>query len=445
MVVKIIVVAIVFVLFTYLFKRAAGSLSFSKLNMISVLYYYILVFNLAGASLVYIGARNHYIIQAIKSEEVIHVTYWILVYTVLMFPAVLIVMKRIYIRNLPVRKIEAYIAGRTFFAGNRMAIQGIVIVLTAICILAIGYVTGNIGYVPIFEAFKEGADPAVLRQAAGRSFRGNIYIKNIIMIYLTPFLSYYAYIMMRLTRTRFWYMFFPLLFVLSIFVVVYDLSKAPVINYMLGLYLIEVLLGGVKNNKKFYGLVALGVLIILFYYVFMLSQGAAIFSIYSGPAGRIIFSQIAGLFLHVRIFPLEHPFLHGASFTHWYQFIIPAASNRRSARIVMEIFNPEGVQQNTAGVMNTVFTGEAYANFGIAGVIAAPVIFGIIIGFIAYRIPGFKKTATSVLFYAEMSLLYISMVEGGFVDIFYSVSVIMTVAFVLLFKFMSDSGNRRYI
>ena len=104
MVAKIIVVAIVFVLFTYLFKRAAGSLSFSKLNMISVLYYYILVFNLAGASLVYIGARNHYIIQAIKSEEVIHVTYWILVYTVLMFPAVLIVMKRIYIRNLPDRK-----------------------------------------------------------------------------------------------------------------------------------------------------------------------------------------------------------------------------------------------------------------------------------------------------------------------------------------------------
>ena len=36
----------------------------------------------------------------------------------------------------------------------------------------------------------------------------------------------------------------------------------------------------------------------------------------------------------------------------------------RPARIVMSIINFLGIEAGTAGVMNTLFIGEAYANFG---------------------------------------------------------------------------------
>jgi hypothetical protein len=46
---RLIIVLIVFLISTILFKRAAGSLKLKELNMINALYYYILFFNLIVA------------------------------------------------------------------------------------------------------------------------------------------------------------------------------------------------------------------------------------------------------------------------------------------------------------------------------------------------------------------------------------------------------------
>ena len=49
---------------------------------------------------------------------------------------------------------------------------------------------------------------------------------------------------------------------------------------------------------------------------------------------------------------------------------------QRSARVIMEYLNPEGVVSETTGVMNSLYMAEAYANFGNLGLLLSPIIVG---------------------------------------------------------------------
>ena len=125
-------------------------------------------------------------------------------------------------------------------------------------------------------------------------------------------------------------------------------------------------------------------------------------------------------------------------------FLIPKAEGLRSGRVVMTIYNAKGIETNTAGVMNTVFVGEAYANFGYVGILLAPVIFGVIIGLFAYFIPCLKKTPGKLLLYVQMTLIFTTIVEGGFVDILYNASTIFIIMTIILIELVTGyQGNRR--
>ena len=61
--------------FTFLFYKAAGTLSLKKINIISFSYYSIVIYSYIGASLVYLGFREHYLIQKISDETIINKTF----------------------------------------------------------------------------------------------------------------------------------------------------------------------------------------------------------------------------------------------------------------------------------------------------------------------------------------------------------------------------------
>ena len=430
---RVILVICVLWLVYFLFMKASGSLKFTKMNMISAIYYYIMAFNLIGASLVYLGLHDHYLIQKIRNPKSYDYTYYALSYSLIMFPLVLLAMKRTVGSFIQRKNIISFVEEGIYYNADMISIQTVALFLIAVCTLATVYVFMNLGYIPIVSMIK-GGNLAALRQSGNRYFAGNQYIKNLFMTTLTPLVSYFTYVYYRMTRSKTWgFLFFYMAF-LSVIVLTYDFSKSPIITYLLGLYLIEVAIGKIRNNKRFFRLALSACMIILFFYVIMLKAGDSLFSIYTGPMGRIIFTQIATLFLHVEAFPWIHPYLKGASFNHWMSFIIPAAEGFRSGRVVMTIYNPSGVETNTAGVMNTMFIGEAYANFGLFGIIIAPIIFGVVIGLFAYLIPSLKKTPLTVLLYVEMTLQFITMVEGGFVDIFYSASTIFIILIILFMK-----------
>lgn len=430
---------------TKLFKIASGSLKLSKMNMISGIFYYMLVFNLLGGSLIYIGLRDHYLIQKISSLETIDKAYYALAYTSIAFPVTLIIIKKVIWKLIRKRTINSFIRCEIVYSQNMKSMQGYIIALVMICTLATIYVFAKLGYTPITAIFN-GEDINALRQSGNRFFSGNQYIKNLLMYVLTPFVSYMVYIYFRISKLNFWKIVYIYMAILSVIVLTYDFSKAPIITYLLGIYMIEVMLGNVTNNQRFKKLiVSAGAIIIFFYIVLMGADRSVIMSVYSGPVGRVLFTQIATLFLHFDAFPAKHAFLQGASFNGWMSLLIPNASGDRSGRVVMTIYNAQGVESNTAGVMNTIFVGEAYANYGLVGIIIAPIIFGVIIGIIAYLLPSLRKTPALILIYVQLSLQFINIVEGGFVDIFYSASILFLIIVTFSFSIFSGKGHNIYI
>ena len=434
-------VIVVFLLYTFFFKKAAGTLNVTKLNMISALYYYILFFNLIGVTLVFIGIREHYMIQKIAYVDTINVTFFAVAYAVIVFPLFIFLTHKACKVFFPLKTIDGFISEVVSYKRDMRSIQILLLFLIIICLLATSYVYFVLGRVPLIDIFR-GGNINVLRQNAGRFFSGNQYIKNIIMLMLTPFLSYYAYIYYHLTLNKTWRNIFFILAVLSVFAVTYDFSKAPIINYLLGFYLTNVLLGRIHSGKQFIKLILLsGTIIVFFYSVTIGTDVASILTLLGGPIGRIAFGQIGPLFLHFETFPLRHPFLNGASFNSWLSFLIPNAAGIRSGRVIMETYNATGVEAGTAGVMNTLFIGEAYANYGFVGVLIAPIIFGIIIGVVSYYLPSLQKRPTTILLYVELTLTYIGIVEGGFIDIIYSAHIILIVLLTILLDLVA--GKRK--
>lgn len=400
-----------------------------------------LVFNYLGGALIFIGVRNHYLVQKIRFASTFDISFYALAYCFIAFPTVILLTKIILNKYVKRIDINSFISSNIIYNHNMVAAQGTVLLLICICTISTAYVFSNLGYNPFIEMFR-GGNIDYLRQSGTRLFRGNQYIKNLLMTTLTPFLSYYCYIYYKNTKGKTWSILFKFSLLLSVFALTYDFSKSPIIIFLLGFYLINVSLGNIENNKSFNRLVIISIVLLLFFYLYVSDAGRDVISIYSGPIGRILFTQIATLFLHFEVFPLRHDFLNGASFNSWMSFLIPNAEGLRSGRIVMSVYNASGVETNTAGVMNTLFIGEAYANYGIFGIIIAPIIFGIIIGFVAHFIPALKKNPVTVLLYVQLTLQFIKIVEGGFVDIFYSASTIfLLIISVLLY---TVSSNKEY-
>ena len=89
---RLLVVIAVFLGSTWLFRVAAGSLKITKLNMISAIYYYLLVFTFIGGSLTYLGMHDHYMVkQWVENPENIDRAYYAMAYAMIMLPLMLIV------------------------------------------------------------------------------------------------------------------------------------------------------------------------------------------------------------------------------------------------------------------------------------------------------------------------------------------------------------------
>ena len=87
---KLIIVIFVFFCSLLLFSKAAGSLNLKKLNIISFVFYNMIIFSYIGASCVFLGFRDHYLIAKIKDDSIVLKTYLIIAYTMIFFPLFII-------------------------------------------------------------------------------------------------------------------------------------------------------------------------------------------------------------------------------------------------------------------------------------------------------------------------------------------------------------------
>ena len=431
----ILISLVVLAISTLLFSRVAGSLAPTKINMISWIFYFELIAQSFIASVLVVnGWDNHYIISGVRSEAKFY--GWLAVqYTMIAMPLGMLL--AVYLGGLKNNKLlfQLYISApiHTTLSRRDSFIRLPLYALSGVSLLAVLYTFHSLGEIPLWTAIAGGdaLSLAVARVDASLGFTGNVYVRNLLGITLTPILAYVAFGYFKQTRAlrdRLW---FYAMLAAAFFILTYDLSKAPVVIFALGFLFLRVLTGGGVSQRVVYwfGLLALLMLVVSYWLVGKVTDPAVLFSYNTGIGGRILLSQAAGTYYAFEHFPATREFIGFSSLSSFGTAVFGLPPSERSARIMMMIFNPVGVEEGSVAVMNSLFIAEAWANFGLLGVLIAPIYVGLFIQAVFLFFLRSKKTPVLLGVFAYLSLRL--PVTGGFNDFIYSPGLV-NIAFMFV-------------
>ncbi len=365
-----------------LYKQSAGSLKITKINMISFVFYFdLIIFSYLGSIVILLfnNAAFNSLVDTLFGGAKTKLLVWECISYAIIAIAVGMLIANFFF-NFNKKEIENYHKKSLapLISPHDSFVKIPLYILSAICIISIIYTFISIGTIPFIKSFtlKTEEDILALRAVASRDFAGNVYIKNYFGLVLTPILCYisYAYYLLdKNLKNKFW--FYVMLF-FSFVILTYDASKSPFVKFLTGFIFLQVLLKGRISLKKIFWLLFL--LLIILTVIFMIITKQDIFTLFfsynTGITGRILISQVSSLYKHFEIFPSQHPFIGFESISK----VLPLSHySDRSGRIVLEITSPGFAE--IGGVFNTLFIGEAYANFGWTGVILSPLWIGFLI------------------------------------------------------------------
>lgn len=421
-----------------LFKKSAGTLNPCKTNIISLCFYFIIVQTVLGALLTSLGYTKHYTyMRLIEPDKYAHMGIVYAMLTIVLFPMVSFLLLKIFRVN-PNQEYNQYLNKTTLVEYSRRYYV-IVLSATVFCTVLLIVLLHKIGYVPVIELLTNKKMDFSMERAKNVALIIMSYeqIKNIGILHGIPVLSFISFSFSLATKERKWTILFFFLFLESIIVKTYDFSKAPLILYIAILVLILIYSKG-KINYKLAAIIGgsgIGLLVVAYR---LLGYSKSFFDIYNGILGRTIFTQFGTLCMHLEGFSKYIDFLHGRSLYPTVLKLIGRDPNLhiRSSQIIMDLYNPEGVYNGNAGVMNTLFVGEAYANWGHIGAIFSIIWVSIIITVTFILFLKLKKTPITIAFFAVITQQMACCIQGGFVDFIYNSNIIMTILLLFILYFM---------
>ena len=430
---------IVLTLSYLIFKKVSGSLSINQLNMISWVFYYNLIIQSFIASiLVVYSIDHHYILSKIHNENVRFYGWLAVQYTMIAMPLGMLFVVNLFGYKNNNKLFQNYVKSnmQPLMSAKDSYIRYPFYLLSIISVLSVIYVMISLKSIPLIGIVQGlGAEAlGLLRIKASRNFSGNIYIRNVFALGLTPILSYVAYGYFKMTKSKKDLMIFIILFIASFFILTYNIAKSPFVQYLIGFLFLNILING-SVSKKFLILaftVVISLILGMYIIICSVTDFTELFSYNTGIVGRIILSQASGTYISFDIFPTMHPFIGFASVSNFLNSIFDIQTIERAARLNMEYINPKGVAAGIAGVANSLFIGEAWANFGLLGVLIAPFYVGMVIQTLFMFFIKSPKTPILLALFTYFS--YKGSVTGGFNDYFYNAgNFIIAIIFVWIY------------
>lgn len=405
------------VLSFFLFKKTGADMHPRGLNMLSWIFYVkFICCSLLGSVFIVHGLDNHYIISTIvnNSDHIRFCGWGLVLYTMIIFPLGVLCMKPFFKR----RYLCLAVYSQATFARYYYPLLYFNTFLSIIACLYVLYVSGYVGLINILLNMASVQD----RITYGRNFMGNEYIRNILAQQWIILLSLIWYIKSKISNKIIDTIWFSITLLFAVIMSTQSYAKAPIIMLFISFLMLRIYLFGRLSIGNFAMAMILSIIGILIMYIKVTgSDISMIFSAYNtGILGRIFFSEVAGLFKTLEFFPSIHEFIGFHSISHLLTDLLGVEYIDRSARIVMTQFNPRGVAEGTAGVMNSLFVAEAWANWGAFGAVLAPLIAGMITGIIYYVTVGNKNVIFGAVYAYLATIIPIT---GGFNDFIYPVGI----------------------
>lgn len=424
-----------------LFRQASGTLSLGKINVISYVYYLSVLQVLIGAILVNLGYAKHYTLDylAFRTDAIEDAT----VAAYLMMIGLPFVMLTVYkvLRFDPAKQYEDFLKKDIVEKHNDLLFWFLLIVSVIQCAL-LGLMIIKIGYIPAMKiVFSDSSMNYGLERQRIEAIQlfGISYIKNLLIIFGIPIVSYITFAFAVANRELKWIALAFVMFIASGITNTYDFSKSPMIFHLFVFMLMIIYFRkGIRNIVMVgFGACMAAILVVMYRAT---GFGSALNDIYGGILGRTLFTQFGVLAYHMEYFGKIGGFLAGRSLSPSILKLIgmDPATHMRSGKVIMGFYGSRSVYDGTAGVMNTNFVGEAYANFGWAGLVFSIVWVGLVISLLFYMIIKIKKTPATIAFLAVMTKSIGAMTQGGFFDFIYSFSTIVTIVGFLIIIYFSD-------
>lgn len=417
-------------------------MSIMRPNMLSfIFYFYLLIFSYFGT--IIIATNDEYFNEQIRKIAFSNTKFyvWLAVsYTLIVIPIGINLCRMTFRINDVSSRFDSYTNSKIIgmISQKDSYLRYPLYILSIICLLVVAYVIYSIGFETFKKAFSvEGqVELMILRRDIDVGFSGNIYVRNILGSILLPILAYTSYCYYLMTKSKFDLLWFISMFVAAFLMLVHNFEKSPFIFFLFGFIFLYVLVKNRISKTFLISAVVSTLLLLIAIYAFITKNVGAenieymVSPFKEGLVGRVLISQITGLYSHFEAFPLQHDFIGTASLSKFLSASFLPDFTDRSGRIVLELYAPAWVEMGYGGSFNTLFIGEAWANYGIAGILIAPLWVGFLIGLCYYTFLSLKKTPVFLALFVYYS--YKTSISGGLNDYLYNAKAVILFIIIAL-------------
>lgn len=390
----------------YIFNKVSGSMALNRINMISIVFYFYLVFlSYIGAIFIANGFGDNPVINQVTMNN--RYLGWVIIsYVMIALPLGILLAKYLFkIKN--VNKLyNNYVFSSIvpMLSKKDSYIRLVLYGLSTLSLLSSIYMLFVVGKIPQLQLFSlsSQSDVLMLRNSINRGFDGIYPIKSILFEQLTPLLSYISYAYYRMTNSIKDKLWFYSMLTLTIFMLTFTLSKSPLVSYGIIFMMLKIYIDGYIKWKYFIIIGIIGFLAIFLMFILVVRESNIEFVLLF-LFNRIFFDQISGSFLMFQIFPDIFQHIGFSSLSRPLSDIFLGTYSEPATRLTMEYAFPTATEKGLMNLLSTLFIGEAWANFGWLGVIFAPIYIGFIIGSFYYFILKSKKTPILLGFLAFFS------------------------------------------
>ena len=430
--------------------------------MSSFVFYHLLIFTFIGS----IGILYFFEPEGYVSEDISLRFYgWVVVmYTMIMVPVGMVLACMIF----KIKSIKALLSGYQSsvlmpqFSGNEGSFRHSLYLFSLLSIFAIGYIiisqNDSLPFYSLLSGNTNYKDLMRLRRSSGLSSGDHGFLNAFISLqagfaYVYVFSAYAYWKMKKKFKYLVW---FSCMLLVVIAFTIYNLVKGPVIYFLFGLILVRNMIFGKISIKKF-----LALIIVLFFLVGLLSiffqgvfQGTGktinLLSILTNGfqvlCSRFAFGQLMCSYMCFDIFPNIHPHLWFSTTGRLIHKVLGLTYNPDYGLIVMGIFRPAWTADGISGHATTVFIGEAWANFGISGILFFPLWIGFFIQVFHIFFLKLKKTPFNIALYVQFTLLMpiLTGIKGFYYPVWVFQYFIM-ICIVFLINAILKSVGRKYV
>ena len=419
-----IIIAVSLIYSLYFFRKAAGTLNLGKLNIVTVTGGLLLLQCFIGMALIMLGMNRHYTLDRLMDREAsIQTTFYAVMGMAVLFPGAMYLFLRL-LRVDPKRDYDLYLTKKTEREDSSLLFW-LVVAAAVVCVGLLVAFLAKAGYVPLYKMLFHGPefDMGTERTRLGSLYVVNQYVTNIMIHTAIPVMAYFTFSCAVSTKSPRWWILAVVLLAAAVIVKTYNFAKAPIIFFCLGYVFILIYhYGGIKVRwMLIFGGIALAVMVLAYQ---LLGASVDLTDIYNGVWGRLFFTQVGTLSYSFDLFPNYVPYLDGRSMGSLLLplFGFTSAEQIRSGRLIMEIYGSSSVYAGSAGVMNSMFIGEAYANFGWVGYLVSILWVALIIAVIFAMVLKLRKTPATVTMFAYFTVYIATATQGGFSDFVYNVA-----------------------